>query len=170
MARSARHSESTALPHDALVRSIRRCRWALVLWVAFFVVAAHWELGIVQSGWSLTLGQASIQATVPLKRPLPTSYAIRNESFARVSGLPVEQWPHVTPGVVLFVSLPLWMLGVYPVVRIAWCAHRLATVPAIAKCERCGYDLSSARTAACPECGWKRDWLRAFRRGLFDRL
>lgn len=168
--RSRTASESLPLPHDRLVRSRRRCLWALAALVGLHVLAVRYEFAIVQAGWSLTVGQGAIQGTFPLERPLPATYAIRNEVIARVSGLPMEPWFQITAGVVFLASIPIWSLAVYPAVRVAWCAYQLSFHPGIAACERCGYDLGAARTGVCPECGWRRDWLRAFRRGLLDRF
>lgn len=165
-----RFSDAVALPHDRLVRSRRRCLWALVSLSLFYLVACRFEASVVHAGWSLTLGQGAIQGSFPLRRPLPTTYNLRSAAIVRASGLPIEPWFRFDAGVVFFASIPLWALGVYPAARLAWCMYRLKFRVAVAKCERCGYDLGAARTGVCPECGWKRDWLRTFRRGLLDRF
>lgn len=170
VARTHAAPDSPSLPHDRLVRSRRRCLWALAALAGLQILAVRYEFAIVQSGWSLTLGQGSIQGTFPLEKPLPSTYSIRNEVVARVSGLPIEPWFRFAAGVVFLASIPIWSLTAYPAARVVWCAYQLSFHPGIAKCERCGYDLGAARTGVCPECGWRRDWLRAFRRGLLDRF
>jgi len=156
--------------YERLIRSCRGCLWMLVAVMGLHLVAWRCEIGVVHGGWSVVLGQGSLQASLPLERPLPATFTVRNEVVARVSGLPIMWWFRVSTGVVIFASVPAWAIGVWPFARLCWCVRELRTRPAAGRCERCGYDLASGWSGRCPECGWSRDWLRAFRRGFLDRF
>lgn len=151
-------------------RACRRSLWLLGVCFAVQVLSSRSEAALVHSGWSVGLGQGVLHLSIPLRRPLPSTYVMRSEVILRESGLPLELWPSLSTGVVLWVGVPVWMMGIIPAARLAWCLRSMRNGAPIARCERCGYDLNRSGTEVCPECGWRRDWLRRFRRGLLDHL
>lgn len=163
----ARPHSAQGLPYVAMVRAQRRCFWALVALLLLHILSLWVEFGFAQNGWSLMLGQGALQGTCPRGR-VPT--AITSPGlFARESVWPIVWWFQFGAGVLYSVAIPLWAIALAPFARLIFLIHYQLYRDRPARCEGCGYDLAAAQSGRCPECGWRRDWLKAFRRGLFDR-